>query len=97
MKNENLDTSTEIRMYVLREAAIVLGVAQRILRERIKKGEIRVMPWGNEKRIPAWELKRWQDTQLELNSPDHAIEEKVQQILHRERPQRYAGRRAARV
>lgn len=88
-----MNDTTEVRMYVLREAAVVLGVAQRLLRERIKSGEIRTMPWGNEKRIPAWELKRWQEAQLESRTASPEVDAQVERILRGDKKPRFAGRR----
>lgn len=57
--------SSDLRLMTVAEAAAEMGVGTTKLRMLIQEGEITTMPWGNEHRIPVWELRRWQESMME--------------------------------
>jgi len=62
--NVKIDFSDE-SMLVPNEAAALMRVSTQMFRELIKSGEIRFIPWGNEKRVPVHELRRRQEKKLQ--------------------------------
>lgn len=91
-ENNITDVSTplsDLRMLVPREAAQELGVSMTMLREIVASGELRFMPWGNERRIPRWELRRWQEQQLEKHSTGSKVFSILESINNSK--QRYHG------
>jgi len=66
----------DMRLLTIKESAAELGIAATKLRPLIDTPDgPRSFPWGNEKRIPAWELRRWQEERLS------AIDRKVDALL----------------
>ena len=56
---------SDLRLMTIAEAAAEMGVGVTKLRELIQEGDVATMPWGNERRIPVWELRRWQESVME--------------------------------
>jgi len=54
-----------------------MGVSQTKLRPLVDAEDgPRSIPWGNEKRLPGWELRRWQESQV------GGIDRKVKELLN---------------
>ncbi len=83
-------TQSNLKMLLPKEAAAELGVSVTMLRELVITGELRFIPWGNERRIPRWELRRWQEEKLK----EYANSQKVFSILDSlNKNQRYKGKK----
>ena len=61
---DDIRTPSDVRMLTVTEAAALLGVSVAMLRQVVMEGEILFIPWGNERRVPVWELRRWQQTRM---------------------------------
>lgn len=56
---------TELAMLTFKEAAREMGVSETRLREITDTPQgPRSIPWGNERRIPRWHIREWQEEQL---------------------------------
>jgi excisionase family DNA binding protein len=78
----------EHRLLTIVEAAAELGVGEKNLRDEIAAGTgPRTRPWGNEQRIPRWELRAWQERQLSQQ------DEKLQTLVSGGRRPRLMNRR----
>ena len=68
----NQYADSDLRMYGIAEAAKILNVSPKLLRDKIRQGEIDTIRWGSSRRIPHWHLKKWQER--ELNSLSNTVE-----------------------
>jgi hypothetical protein len=66
----------DIRMLTISEASKEMGVAVAKLRLIVDtEYGPRSVAWGNEKRLPGWESRRWQEAQA------GAIDKKIEEML----------------
>ncbi|MFZ2190018.1 MAG: helix-turn-helix domain-containing protein [Candidatus Magasanikiibacteriota bacterium] len=64
---------TDVAMLLPAEAARLMRVSVSMFREIVKSGGIRFIPWGNEKRVPMHELRRWQEEMLRTSENNEKI------------------------
>jgi len=83
-------SSTDLRMLTVREAAGLIGVGETKFREKINSGEINTMRWGNENRIPLWEIRRWQESEVKAKKQSQKVFSLLETIKGKER---YKGRK----
>lgn len=58
----------DLKMMTLREAAAALDVSVTKLRAYVAAGNLKVMHWGNQVRVPRWYLMEWQKQQLDKST-----------------------------
>lgn len=73
LKDDSPETFCEVSMLLPAEAARLMRVSVSMFRDIVKSGGIRFIPWGNEKRVPMHELRRWQEEMLRTSENNEKI------------------------